>query len=101
MLGAFVVLSLYLWLFFRAVMIFRKCEKSFPGLLVLGLGIMIVLQGIFNMLVSVNLFPVTGQTLPLISLGGSSMLFTSLALGMMLGVSRQMEEKTLDMKDPA
>ena len=101
LLGAFVVLSLYLWLFFRAVMIFRKCEKSFPGLLVLGLGIMIVLQGIFNMLVSVNLFPVTGQTLPLISLGGSSMLFTSLALGMMLGVSRQMEEKTLDMKDPA
>ncbi|MCC8036458.1 MAG: FtsW/RodA/SpoVE family cell cycle protein [Rikenellaceae bacterium] len=93
--GAFVVLALYLWLFFRTVVIFQKCERAFPSLLVLGLGIMIVLQAIFNMLVSVNLFPVTGQTLPLISLGGSSLLFTSVALGMILGVSRQMEEKTL------
>ncbi|MCD7970713.1 MAG: FtsW/RodA/SpoVE family cell cycle protein [Alistipes sp.] len=93
--GAFVVLALYLWLFFRTVIIFQKCERAFPSLLVLGLGIMIVLQAIFNMMVSVNLFPVTGQTLPLISLGGSSMLFTSVALGMILGVSRQMAEKTL------
>lgn len=95
LMGAFVVLSLYLWLFFRTVIIFQKCERAFPSLLVLGLGIMIVLQAIFNMLVSVNLFPVTGQPLPLISLGGSSMLFTSLALGMILGVSRQMQEQTL------
>ena len=101
LIGSFVVLSLYLWIFFRTIVIFQKCEKAFPSLLVLGLGVMIVLQAIFNMLVSVNLFPVTGQTLPLISLGGSSMLFTSLALGMILGVSRQVEEKTLDMKDPA
>ncbi|MCD8072524.1 MAG: FtsW/RodA/SpoVE family cell cycle protein [Alistipes sp.] len=93
--GALVVLALYLWLFFRTVVIFQKCERAFPSLLVLGLGIMIVLQAIFNMLVSVNLFPVTGQTLPLVSLGGSSLLFTSIALGMILGVSRQMEEKTL------
>lgn len=93
--GAIVVLALYLWLFFRTVIIFQKCERAFPSLLVLGLGIMIVLQAIFNMMVSVNLFPVTGQTLPLISLGGSSLLFTSVALGMILGVSRQMEEKTL------
>lgn len=93
--GALVVLALYLWLFFRTVIIFQKCERAFPSLLVLGLGIMIVLQAIFNMLVSVNLFPVTGQPLPLISLGGSSMLFTSIALGMIQGVSRQMHEKTL------
>lgn len=93
--GALIVLALYLWLFFRTVIIFQKCERAFPSLLVLGLGIMIVLQAMLNMLVSVNLFPVTGQTLPIISLGGSSMLFTSLALGMILGVSRQMQEKTL------
>lgn len=95
--GAFVVLVLYLWIFFRAILIFQRCGTAFPSLLVLGLGLMIVLQALFNMLVSVNLFPVTGQTLPLISLGGSSLLFTSLALGMILGVSRQIEEKSLDM----
>ncbi len=93
--GAIILLMLYLWLFFRTVIIFQKCERAFPSLLVLGLGIMIVMQAIFNMLVSVNLFPVTGQTLPLVSLGGSSMVFTSLALGMILGVSRQMEQRTL------
>lgn len=94
--GAFVILVLYLWIFFRAILIFQRCGTAFPSLLVLGLSLMIVLQALFNMLVSVNLFPVTGQTLPLISLGGSSLLFTSLALGMILGVSRQIEEKSLD-----
>jgi len=94
--GAMAVLLLYLWIFFRSILIFQKCGTAFPSLLVLGLGLMIVLQALFNMLVSVNLFPVTGQTLPLISLGGSSLLFTSLALGMILGVSRQVEERSLD-----
>ena len=94
--GAVVVLVLYLWIFFRTILIFQKCGTAFPSLLVLGLGLMIVLQALFNMLVSVNLFPVTGQTLPLISLGGSSLLFTSLALGMILGVSRQTQERSLD-----
>lgn len=95
LIGALGVLFLYLWLFFRTIVIFRKCERAYPSLLVLGLGIMIVLQAFFNILVSVNLFPVTGQPLPLISLGGSSLVFTSLALGMILGVSRQMQEKTM------
>lgn len=93
--GGIVVLALYLWLFFRTVMISRKCERVFPRLLVLGLGIMIVMQAFINMMVSVGLFPVTGQTLPLISMGGSSLVFTSLALGMILGVSRQMQEHSL------
>lgn len=94
--GALVVLVLYLWIFFRTIVIFQKCGTAFPSLLVLGLGLMIILQAIFNMLVSVNLFPVTGQTLPIISLGGTSVIFTSLAFGMILGVSRQIQEKTLD-----
>ena len=94
--GAVVILVLYLWIFFRTILIFQKCGTAFPSLLVLGLGLMIVMQAFVNMMVSVNLFPVTGQTLPLISLGGSSMLFTSLALGMILGVSRQTQECSLD-----
>ena len=93
--GGIVVLALYMWLFFRTVMISRKCERVFPSLLVLGLGIMIVMQAFINMMVSVGLFPVTGQTLPLISMGGSSLVFTSLALGMILGISRQMHERSL------
>jgi len=87
---------LYLWIFFRSTHIFRRCGTAFPALLVLGLGLMIVLQAIVNMLVSVHLMPVTGQTLPLVSLGGSSLVFTAIALGMMLAVSRQVQENTLD-----
>lgn len=96
LIGAFVILVLYLWIFFRSITIFQRCGTAFPSLLVLGLGLMIVLQALINMLVSVNLIPVTGQTLPLISLGGSSMIFTAMALGMILGVSRQVNEQTID-----
>ncbi len=94
--GCIVLLALYLWLFFRTTVIFRTCRKTFPGLLVLGLGILIVLQAFVNMLVAVDLFPVTGLPLPLVSLGGTSVLFTSIALGMILGISRQMQENTID-----
>lgn len=94
--GALVLLMLYLWIFFRGITIFQRCGTAFPSLLVLGLALMIVLQAILNMLVSVSLIPVTGQPLPLVSKGGSSLVFTLVALGMMLGVSRQMKEKTLD-----
>jgi cell division protein FtsW len=94
--GAMVVLMLYLWLFFRTIVIFQRCGTAFPSLLVLGLGLMILLQASINMLVSTGLFFVTGQNLPLVSMGGSSVIFISLALGMILGVSRQMQERTLD-----
>jgi cell division protein FtsW len=94
--GGIVVLALYLWLFFRTTVIFRECQKTFPGILVLGLGILIVLQALVSMLVAVDLFPVTGLPLPLVSLGGSSILFTSIALGMILGISRQMHEETIN-----
>ena len=88
--GGLAILLLYLWLFFRTIEIGNKCKKAFPNLLVLGLGLMIVLQAMIHMMVSVSLFPITGQQLPLISKGGSSLLFTLIALGMILGVSRRL-----------
>ena len=88
------VLFCYLWLFARSRLIFKQSNKMFPSMLVLGLSLMITLQALVNMMVSVGLGPVTGQTLPLISKGGSSVLFTGIALGMILGVSRQVEQES-------
>lgn len=93
---ASILLVLYLWIFFRAREIFTRCGTAFPGLLVLGLAMMITCQALLHVMVTVNLFPETGQTLPLISRGGSSMLFTAVALGMILGVSRQNDEDSHD-----
>ncbi len=94
--GGLMVLLLYLWVFFRGIVIFRRCGTAFPSLLVLGLALLITLQAIINMMVATNMIPPTGIALPLISKGGSSELFLSFALGMMLGVSRQIQEQTLD-----
>jgi cell division protein FtsW len=94
--GGLVVLLLYLWIFFRGIVIFRRCGTAFPSLLVLGLALLITMQAMVNMMVSTNMIPSTGIALPLISKGGSSELFLSFALGMMLGVSRQTQEQTLD-----
>lgn len=96
LLGGVIVLALYLWLFSRGIVIFKRCGTAFPSLLVLGLSMMILFQALFHMGVSVSLLPVTGQQLPLISKGGTSMVFTLLALGMILGISRQTMQKTLD-----
>ncbi len=93
---AIVLLMLYLWVFFRAIEIFRRCGTAFPGLLVLGLALLITCQALLHIMVTVNLIPETGQTLPLISRGGSSVLFTTIALGMILSVSRQNDEKSHD-----
>ncbi|MDR2890226.1 MAG: FtsW/RodA/SpoVE family cell cycle protein [Alistipes sp.] len=93
--GGLIVL-MYVWIFFRGIAIFRKCGTAFPSLLVLGLALLITLQALVNMMVSTDMIPSTGVALPLISKGGSSELFLSCALGMMLGVSRQTGEKTLD-----
>lgn len=95
-LGAVATLLLYLWIFFRSILIFKRCGTAFPSMLVLGLGLMITFQAVVHMLVATTLFPVTGQPLPLVSKGGSSALFISLALGMILGVSRQIEEQSVD-----
>ena len=97
---ALILMFLYLWIFFRSIEIFRRCTTAFPGLMTLGLGLLITCQALLHILVQVNLIPETGQTLPLISRGGSSLLFTTIALGMILSVSRKSNmEKTKNDKE--
>jgi len=91
--GAIPVIFIYLILLFRGIAIARKCETAFPAFLALGLTIMIVSQAMLNMAVAVGLFPVTGQTLPMISWGRFSMLVTSFSLGAILAVSRVVRAK--------
>ncbi len=86
--AAFVLMLLYLWITFRSIEICRRCTTAFPTLMTAGLGLLITCQAMLHILVQVNLIPETGQTLPLISRGGSSLLFMSLALGMIISVSR-------------
>jgi len=88
--GAVIVIMAYLALMFRGVQIARKCDYAFPALMVLGLTVMIVFQAFLNMLVAVGLFPVTGQTLPMISWGRTSVMVISFSLGAILSVSRVM-----------
>ena len=83
------LLFLYLILFFRSIRILRKAEKTFGGLLAVGLSFSLVFQAMVNMAVAVNLFPVTGQPLPLVSMGGTSIWFTSISVGIILSVSRE------------
>jgi cell division protein FtsW len=86
--GGIIVLALYLYLLFRAAVLVRKSSRTFPAFLAIGLAVMITFQAIINMAVVVNLLPVTGQPLPMISMGGSSLLFTCVALGIIQSVSR-------------
>jgi len=89
--GGFIVF-IYLVFLFRSIKIFRRCPYAFGAFLALGLSFTLVIQAIVNMGVSVNLFPVTGVTLPLVSMGGSSFLFTCLAIGIILSVARNVEQ---------
>lgn len=89
--GALVLLLLYLLLLFRLVIVVHKSSSLFGKLLVVGVGLPIIFQAFINMGVAVELFPVTGQTLPLISSGGTSIWMTCLALGMILSVSAKRE----------
>ncbi|MFN3529265.1 MAG: FtsW/RodA/SpoVE family cell cycle protein [Bacteroidia bacterium] len=91
--GAFVVL-LYLGLLYRVTRIVIRAPQAFGALLAIGLCLMLVIQAMVNMAVAVNLFPVTGQTLPLLSMGGTSIIFTSIAFGIILSVSREIESET-------
>ena len=90
--GGFVVL-LYLILFFRAVKIMTRIPGTFGAFLSIGVAFSLVFQAMINMGVAVNLLPVTGQPLPLISMGGTSIWFTSLAIGIILSVSKELEKK--------
>jgi len=90
--GIFVIL-LYLVLLFRAGRIATKCATVFPALLVIGLSLMIVIQAFISMSVATSLGPVTGQPLPLISRGGTSILITCIYFGIIFGVNRQIKEE--------
>ena len=108
LIGAFGVMFAYLMLFFRIIIVATKADTIFGKLLVIGVGLPVIFQALVNMAVAVELFPVTGQTLPLISSGGSSIWMTCLALGMVLSVSakrqeeiqKQEEEQEVDEENP-
>lgn len=90
--GAFSLIVLYLALLFRCTNMVTRCPKTFGSILAIGLCLNIVIQAFANMAVSVHLVPVTGLTLPIISMGGTSILFTCISLGIILSVSRYVEE---------
>ena len=97
LIGGVLLLALYLWILFRTGLMVRKSKSTYAAFLAIGLSLGLVLQAFVNMAVAVGLLPVTGQTLPLVSMGGSSILFNSIALGMILsiswGVKKDLEEE--------
>jgi len=102
LIGGFFLMILYLWLLFRVVIVAQKADTVFGKLLALGVGLPIIFQALINMAVAVELFPVTGQTLPLISSGGTSIWMTCLAIGIILSVSakrQEIKEKTTTKKE--
>lgn len=90
--GAFIIVFLYLWLLVRCIAIVTRCPKTFGAILAMGLALNIVIQAFMNIAVSVHLVPVTGLTLPIISMGGTSLLFTCISLGIILSVSRYVDD---------
>jgi cell division protein FtsW len=90
--GGAIVIFIYLLFLFRSIRVFKKCPFAFGAFLSLGLSFTLAIQALANMAVNVNIFPVTGVTLPLISMGGSSFLFTCLAIGIILSVARNVEQ---------
>jgi cell division protein FtsW len=93
--GGVFILILYLILLYRAALLVKKSTRLFPAFLAFGLALMLTLQALINMAVAVGAIPVTGQPLPLVSLGGSSLIVSSGALGIILGISRSQDKKEL------
>jgi cell division protein FtsW len=89
--GAF-IMFIYLVFLYRCIRIYKRCPYAFGAFLALGLSFTLAIQAVANMAVTVNLFPVTGVTLPLVSMGGTSFLFTCLAIGIILSVARNVEQ---------
>ncbi len=98
LIGGIGVALVYFFLLFRIMMVAKKAQTIFGTLLVLGVGLPIIFQALINMAVAVHLFPVTGQTLPLISSGGTSIWMTCFAIGMILSVSAVKDEKPTDLE---
>ncbi len=94
--GGTVVVLLYMILFFRAVRIVTKIPRNFGAFLTFGVSFSLVFQAMINMGVAVHLLPVTGQSLPLISMGGTSIWFTSLSIGIILSVSKELQQGPLE-----
>jgi cell division protein FtsW len=92
LLGGVFMVFIYLLFLYRCIRLYRKCPYAFGAFLALALSFMLVIQAIANMGVNVNLFPNTGVTLPLVSMGGSSFLFTRLSIGIILSVARNVEQ---------
>jgi len=91
--GAFIIIALYTFLLFRCTALVTRFPKAFGAMLAIGLAFNIVIQAYLNIAVSVDLVPVTGLTLPLVSMGGTSLLFTCIAFGMILSVSGYLDKK--------
>ncbi len=91
-----ILIILYAWIFARAIAIFHRSRWLFGGLLALGLALMITIQALLHFMVSTHLFFETGQNLPLISHGGTSMICTAAALGIIMSISRQVNNRTLE-----
>lgn len=91
--GGLIILFLYLFLLYRAGVIVKRSTRTFGAFLSIGLALLLVIQAMINMGVTVHLIPVTGQTLPFVSMGGSSLLFTSIAIGIILSVSRSLGDE--------
>jgi cell division protein FtsW len=91
LLGGFVMIFLYLLLLFRIVRMVTLAPKAFGAIAAVGLGVLITIQALANMAVSVHMVPVTGQTLPLVSMGGNSVLFTCVALGIIQSIGKYVE----------
>ncbi|MEM1217398.1 MAG: FtsW/RodA/SpoVE family cell cycle protein [Bacteroidota bacterium] len=92
--GGFVILSLYVMLFVRTTSLVAKSPKAFGAMVAMGLSLNLVMQALANMAVSVHLVPVTGLTLPRVSMGGTSVLFTCMAFGIILSVSKYIEQQS-------
>jgi cell division protein FtsW len=97
--GGMLVLMLYVWFFYRCVLIVKECRTVFAAITVGGLGAVIMVQAMLHILVNVGIFPVTGHTLPLISLGGTSFIIISGAFGIILSISRTKEDAQAEIEE--
>jgi cell division protein FtsW len=102
LIGGAVIVFLYLLFLWRCILLFKRCPYAFGAFLAVGLSITLVFQAMLNMAVAVHLVPVTGLTLPMVSMGGSSILFTSISFGIILSISSyvdKMEGTEIDKKE--
>jgi cell division protein FtsW len=94
--GGLFILGLYLWLLFRCIVMVTRCPKTFGAILAMGLCLNIVINAFTNIAVAVQLVPATGLNLPLVSMGGTSIIFTCISLGVILSVSKYVEQAHYD-----